>query len=39
MMRTRLRLSQAECIALLVLYGVFVGWIVLETAGVTAIVT
>jgi cation:H+ antiporter len=39
MMRTRLRLSQVECIALLVLYAVFVGWMVLETAGVTAIVT
>lgn len=39
MMRTRLRLSQAECIALLVLYAVFIGWMVLETAGVTTVVT
>jgi len=39
MMRTDLTLSRAECVVLLVLYGVFVAWMVLETAGLTAVVT
>jgi cation:H+ antiporter len=39
MLRTRLRLSRTECIILLVLYGIFVGWMVLETVGITGIVT
>lgn len=39
MMRTDLQLNRVECITLLVLYAVFVAWMVLETAGVTAVVT
>jgi cation:H+ antiporter len=39
MLRTRLSLSRTECIILLVLYGIFVGWMVLETVGITGIVT
>lgn len=39
MLRTRLTLTRAECIMLLVLYAVFVTWMVLETAGLTAIAT
>lgn len=35
-LRTRLTLSRAEAWVLLGLYGVFVGWLALETAGVTS---
>ncbi|MDF9800144.1 cation:H+ antiporter [Catalinimonas alkaloidigena] len=38
MMRTKLSLNKAECWSLLVLYIVFVGWMVLETIGITSIV-
>ena len=34
-LRTNLRLSRAESVVLLVLYAVFIGWLVLETLGVT----
>jgi cation:H+ antiporter len=39
MMRTHLVLTRTECIVLMVLYAVFVGWMALETAGITAVVT
>ena len=39
MMRTRLALTRAECIVLMMLYAVFVAWMVLETAGLTSVVT
>ncbi|WP_022836149.1 sodium:calcium antiporter [Salisaeta longa] len=38
MLRTRLSLTRFEAWVLLVLYGVFVGWMVLETMGVTSVV-
>ena len=34
-MRTRLRLTRTEGVLLLVLYAAFVGWLILETVGVT----
>jgi len=34
-MRTKLRLTRGEGVILLLLYAVFVGWLVLETVGVT----
>lgn len=39
MLRTRLALSRAECVILLLLYGAFVVWMALETAGITRVVT
>ena len=39
MLRTRLALTRSECIILLGLYAVFVAWMALETAGLTAVVT
>jgi len=39
LLRTRLRLSVSESWALLVLYGIFVAWMVLETLGITRVVT
>lgn len=39
MLRTRLSLSRWESGVLLVLYAIFVGWMVLETAGITHVVT
>lgn len=38
MLRTRMRLSRTESAGLLLLYGIFVSWIGLETAGVTSLV-
>lgn len=37
MLRTKLRLSRRECYVLLGLYAAFVGWLVLETVGVTSV--
>jgi cation:H+ antiporter len=39
MMRTQLTLSRTECAVLMLLYAVFVGWMVLETSGITSVVT
>ncbi len=39
MMRTRLTLSRAECVMLMLLYVAFVAWMALETAGLTSVVT
>ena len=38
MLRTGMRLSRAECVALLATYVLFVGWIGMETAGVVDLV-
>lgn len=39
MLRTQLTLTRTECVVLLALYAIFIGWMVLETVGVTAVVS